>query len=293
MSLSRTGVDQNQQTPLQTDAANNTERQQQVRNEPSNRTYFSEHVGPLNVYSEQTNIISSVIEETYSLEDWLHAVLFVPLLYSNPSMSMSITVQPITEHERGSITVHMDLNPDTTTDDDYLDELNAFADMRYINTDSHHDFTSVNQTISDTFLRNSMFQYYSNDMTIPSMLSTPFDFQHLIRYVAAPNPPTSLQQDNGSSHTSETRASMLTHPDAVTGDRENCAVCLEMLWTPQSLSFKAAVVGDDNLDLHTKTKTLRVVQLPCSHLFHENCVMKWLEEKHKCPYCRDCLKSRK
>ena len=27
-------------------------------------------------------------------------------------------------------------------------------------------------------------------------------------------------------------------------------------------------------------------QLPCSHLFHENCVFPWLEMKQTCPICR-------
>lgn len=282
-----TGTNQNQQTLILTDVANNAGRRQQ--DETSNPTYFSEQGNPLNVNSEPSNNGSNVIEQTYSFEDWLHVVLFAPLMYSNPSLSMSVTVQPITEHEHGSITVHVNLNTDTTTDDDYLDELNAFADMRFINTNPHDDLTDVNQTISDMFLQNSMFQYYFNDLSIHT---TPFDFKHLIKYVAAPHPVALLQQDgDNSSHAQETCAVLQTQPDSVTGDRENCAVCLEMLWAPQSLGYK--VVGNEHFDLRTESTISRVVQLPCNHLFHEKCVMKWLEEKQKCPYCRDCLRSRK
>lgn len=30
-------------------------------------------------------------------------------------------------------------------------------------------------------------------------------------------------------------------------------------------------------------------QLPCSHLFHQNCLLTWLETSASCPTCRTCL----
>ena len=44
-------------------------------------------------------------------------------------------------------------------------------------------------------------------------------------------------------------------------EEEHCSICLEKF--------------DDN---H--------VTLPCKHHYHENCIMKWLEDKTDCPLCR-------
>ena len=29
-----------------------------------------------------------------------------------------------------------------------------------------------------------------------------------------------------------------------------------------------------------------VIKIPCSHIYHEACIMPWLEHKHNCPICR-------
>lgn len=46
-------------------------------------------------------------------------------------------------------------------------------------------------------------------------------------------------------------------------DRECCSICLE--------------------DFHTAEK---VTELPCSHVFHRPCIIRWLESSNSCPLCR-------
>ncbi|KAM6547483.1 hypothetical protein CsatB_019159 [Cannabis sativa] len=31
---------------------------------------------------------------------------------------------------------------------------------------------------------------------------------------------------------------------------------------------------------------MKVVEMPCSHLYHKNCIVSWLKIKHLCPLCR-------
>ncbi len=31
------------------------------------------------------------------------------------------------------------------------------------------------------------------------------------------------------------------------------------------------------------------MQLPCTHIFHEECVRSWISEKHSCPTCRSIV----
>lgn len=46
----------------------------------------------------------------------------------------------------------------------------------------------------------------------------------------------------------------------------NCVICLEEL---------------------SSSGQRKIMQLPCSHNFHRNCILEWLHRKHACPTCRD------
>ncbi|KAF8032137.1 hypothetical protein BT93_D1149 [Corymbia citriodora subsp. variegata] len=46
-------------------------------------------------------------------------------------------------------------------------------------------------------------------------------------------------------------------------DKDCCSICLE--------------------EFH---RTEKVTELPCSHVFHRRCIIRWLEDKNSCPLCR-------
>lgn len=39
----------------------------------------------------------------------------------------------------------------------------------------------------------------------------------------------------------------------------------------------------------TITKTVRYMKTPCNHLFHIQCLTRWMQSKLVCPYCRSTL----
>jgi len=36
-------------------------------------------------------------------------------------------------------------------------------------------------------------------------------------------------------------------------------------------------------------KRKKAVKLPCDHIFHDECIKKWIDDKNTCPLCRDCI----
>ncbi|XP_008669849.1 F-actin-monooxygenase MICAL3 [Zea mays] len=59
---------------------------------------------------------------------------------------------------------------------------------------------------------------------------------------------------------------------------DNCAICLNPL---------ADIVGPDpdhKKDDATATSMLRA--MPCSHIFHQHCILQWLHRNAVCPLCR-------
>ncbi|PON98059.1 43kDa postsynaptic protein [Trema orientale] len=55
---------------------------------------------------------------------------------------------------------------------------------------------------------------------------------------------------------------------------EQCCICLE----------KLSLLDNSNEDGHPHDH--EVVQMPCSHLYHKHCIVRWLECSHMCPLCR-------
>ncbi|PON98061.1 43kDa postsynaptic protein [Trema orientale] len=52
---------------------------------------------------------------------------------------------------------------------------------------------------------------------------------------------------------------------------QQCSICLEKLWFEEDINN----INDS-----------KVVRMPCSHLYHTDCIVEWLETSHLCPLCR-------
>ncbi|GMN32489.1 hypothetical protein TIFTF001_003701 [Ficus carica] len=59
------------------------------------------------------------------------------------------------------------------------------------------------------------------------------------------------------------------HQDDDDDDETTCVICME-----------EAMIGSP------------LIQMPCSHLFHEDCIKQWLQKRNACPLCRFSLPSR-
>lgn len=57
--------------------------------------------------------------------------------------------------------------------------------------------------------------------------------------------------------------------------------CIDLTLSPERNEKKSCTICLDEFSPESKIKTL-----PCFHIFHANCITKWLERKAECPICR-------
>jgi len=57
------------------------------------------------------------------------------------------------------------------------------------------------------------------------------------------------------------------------GQKTECSVCL-------------MVIGDISEEEIEKLKNPDIVEMPCDHTFHHQCILPWLDQHNSCPQCR-------
>merc|ERR1711988_726018 len=74
-----------------------------------------------------------------------------------------------------------------------------------------------------------------------------------------------------------------------TGPAE-ASVIQQITWGPQAQVAPGSVcsicLDSCNEDTGSSTGAVRWRSLPCHHVFHEACLVQWLERAHNCPVCR-------
>ena len=58
-------------------------------------------------------------------------------------------------------------------------------------------------------------------------------------------------------------------------DQGRCTICLEEI--------------DNHDDDDDQDCDQRAVRMPCWHVYHQDCIVQWLEKNHKCPLCRHAM----
>lgn len=63
----------------------------------------------------------------------------------------------------------------------------------------------------------------------------------------------------------------------------NPATRLELMSLYDKLTLKIKAFIESLKYVYTKKKFMKT---PCDHIFHTECLEKWMEMKHECPFCR-------
>ena len=55
--------------------------------------------------------------------------------------------------------------------------------------------------------------------------------------------------------------------------KTDCCVCL-------------TIIGDITDEELSKLEDRTIIEMPCEHTFHQECILPWLKEHNSCPTCR-------
>ena len=68
--------------------------------------------------------------------------------------------------------------------------------------------------------------------------------------------------------------------------KADCCVCQEFFKDYEETTVVIKDSKDENLSTNEAVKQPKVIEMPCTHLFHEECLIPWLEKHNSCPTCR-------
>lgn len=75
-------------------------------------------------------------------------------------------------------------------------------------------------------------------------------------------------------------------------ERGQCAICLNRLLDASDFEAHAQRLSADVLGLRRAPgTTAQLLELPCAHLFHVPCMVRWLSDRRSCPLCRRAVPS--
>ncbi|CAD6198544.1 unnamed protein product [Caenorhabditis auriculariae] len=72
-------------------------------------------------------------------------------------------------------------------------------------------------------------------------------------------------------------------PDDQKNSDAQCTICLEKVTEKCPLDEEKSVGDDPEKDV--------LLRMPCKHVYHEKCLLMWLDKTNTCPSCRHALKT--
>ena len=183
------------------------------------------------------------------------------------------------------INIHNDnieMDPDDTDEFEYQ-----------VNYDNISGFLTNYRIIQNTYLLRRSLELSSNVPPSTPILQTPrssisSSFEQL--------PPFNLQMEN---FTTDLVRDLLMHftedmTDFINSNLEDVKVVLtdkEFEQLPEITDNNSLCEEKCNICLEEFGKEETLIQLPCKHIFHKNCIKEWLtKQSTKCPICRNCCK---